>query len=159
MTTAQAAQHYAALHLVEWAGKGYAVYNPHNKPVEELPFIYGFNNGGRSEWLSAVSISADGHQLGGHICSHECYIPHDLGIVEGARKDRHEESYQKHYPNGYRMDFVQYSDVKSHAGLQEAFRLSKLLPPSEPEVVAAITVVDDKGTESVIEVKHDTNPA
>ena len=115
MTTAAAAQ-YLAEHLSEWAGKGYEIYNPHNKPVEELPVIYGFNNGGSPGWLHAVAIAQDGHCLGGHTCSHEGYMPADLGIIAGSRPDRHEESYRKHYPDGYRMDFVPFD----HEGLKKA---------------------------------------
>jgi len=125
MTTPQAEAQYLAEHLSRWADKGYAVHNPHNKKVEELPVIYGFNNGGSSSFLSAISISEDGVQLGGHACSSEFYMPHDLGIVEGARKDRHEESYMKHYPDGYRMDFVGYDDAKTHKGLQAALKANQ----------------------------------
>jgi len=119
MTTPEAAEKYAAEHLREWADKGYAVYNPHEKPIEELPVIYGFNNGGRPGWYAAVAISQDGTVLGQHVCSAECYMPYDLGINEGARPDRH-ETFQKHYPDGYRMDFVQHD----HPGVVEACRLN-----------------------------------
>lgn len=122
MTTKAAEQMYLAQHLMEWAGKGYVVFNPHNKPIEELPVIYGFNNGGNSWLLSAVAMAEDGTVLGGHGCSNEGYMPHDLGIIDGARPDRHEESYKKHYPDGYRMDFVSYDDIPNHAALQAAFR-------------------------------------
>lgn len=48
-------------------------------------------------------------------------MPHDLGILEGARPDRHEE-FKKHYPDGYRMDFVPMTEVAahSHPGLEAA---------------------------------------
>lgn len=98
----------------------WAVFNPHNKPVADLPVIYGFNNGGGPGWYSATLIAEDGTALGGHLCSDECYMPFDLGIIEGYRKDRH-EGFQKHYPDGYRMVFVSYHDVESHEGLQRAF--------------------------------------
>ena len=124
MTTAAAAQLYLAQHLVEWEGKGYSAFNPQNKPLNELPVIYGFNNGGSSGWLSAVLIAEDGEGLGGHCCSDEGYMPHDLGVIDGSRPDRH-ETFQKHYPDGYRMDFVPYDDVKSHEGLSNAFSLNQ----------------------------------
>lgn len=118
MTTEAAAEQYLSEHLSAWRGKGYAVFNPHNKPIEELPVIYGFNNGGSTGWYSAVAIAEDGNALGGHICSDEGYMPHDLGIIEGARMDRHEESYRVHYPDGYRMDFVKFG----HDGLELAIK-------------------------------------
>lgn len=42
--------------------------------------IYCFNNGGSPDWLSAIAICEDGHVLAQHICSHECYMRHDLGM-------------------------------------------------------------------------------
>jgi hypothetical protein len=123
MTTLARARLYEAQHLAEWEGKGYAVFNPHNKPLKELPVIYGFNNGGSPGWYSACLISEDGEGLGGHLCSSEGYMPHDLGILEGSRPDRH-KTFQEYYPNGYRMDFVSYEDVKSHEGLQKAVELN-----------------------------------
>ncbi len=129
MTTEAAAMAYEYQHLKEMIGRGYAVYNPHNKPVEELPVIYGFNNGGNSIFLSAVAMAEDGTELGGHACSSESYMRHDLGILEGTRKDRHENDYQKHYPDGYRMDFVSYDDVENHPSLMKAIELAKAKAP------------------------------
>jgi len=117
MTTPQAAAHYLAEHEQQMASKQWAVFNPHDKPVEELPVIFGFNNGGEPGWFSAVLLAEDGTWLGGHICSAEGYMPHDLGVLEGTRPDRHER-FRKHYPDGYRMVFVPYDDVRSHEGLQ-----------------------------------------
>lgn len=119
MTTAAAERLYQAQHLLQMEGRGYAVFNPHNKPIAELPVIYGFNNGGGRIFLSAVLIAEDGTWLGGHACSAECYMPHDLGILEGTRPDRHED-FQKHYPDGYRMTFVPYNEVKGCEGLMQA---------------------------------------
>ena len=123
MTTAAAERIYEAEHLAEWGGKGYAVFNPHNKPVDELPFIYGFNNGGSRGWMQAVLVSQDGKWLGGHTCSAESYMPHDLGVVEGSRPDRHEE-FRKHYPDGYRMDFVGHAEYAKHDVLKAACELA-----------------------------------
>jgi hypothetical protein len=122
---------YLAQHRVEHEGRRWAVFNPENKPLEELPVIYGFNNGGSPGWMSAVLLAADGTGLGGHCCSHEGYMEHDLGIIEGTRSDRH-EGFQKHYPSGYRMEFVRGEDVRGHAGLMEAYRLNQLIK-DQPE--------------------------
>ena len=67
----------------------------------------------------AFLLAEDGTALGSHACSHESYMPHDLGILEGTRPDRHED-FRKHYPDGYRMEFVSYSDAKDHEGLNKA---------------------------------------
>lgn len=125
MTTPAAARLYLAQHLMEMEGKPYAVFNPHNKPVDDLPVIFGFNNGGSSGWFSAQLIAEDGTGLGGHICSHEGYMRHDLGILEGTRADRH-ETFRKHYPDGYRMAFVSHDEVEQCQPLLKAFELNKL---------------------------------
>lgn len=114
------------------AGKGYAVYNPNNKPLSELPIIYGYNNGGSYEWYEGVLMAEDGTYLGGHICSHEGYMYHDLGILEGTREDRH-ETFRQHYPDGYRMDFVSYDDVLTHEGLTEAYKRNQALAEAAKE--------------------------
>lgn len=101
----------------------YAVYNPCGKAVEELPVIYGFNNGGSPGFMDAVLIAQDGACLGSHLCSAEGYMPGDLGCLPGSRPDRHED-FQKHYPDGYRMDFVS-GDPRKHAGLMAAIALNQ----------------------------------
>lgn len=119
MTTEAAARLYEAQHQVAMQGKGYVVYNPHNKPLQELPVIWGFNNGGNTGWLNGVLMADDGTHLGGHGCSAESFMPHDLGILEGTRPDRH-EIFKRHYPDGYRMDFVGYAAAENHPGLNKA---------------------------------------
>ena len=106
-------------------GRGEVVYNPHGKPIDELPLIMGFNNGGSPGWYQAVAVAEDGVVLGGHVCSHDCYMPHDLGIIEGSRLDRHENSYRKHYPEGYRMEFIPQCALDGHPKLQAAIKAAK----------------------------------
>ncbi len=105
-----------------------AIFNPYNRPVDELPTIYGFNNGGPPGFVDAVLIAQDGTVLGGHCCSAECFMPIDLGVIEGHRLDRH-EGFQKHYPDGYRMAFVGYAEVDTNEGLKAAFRAHEALSP------------------------------
>ena len=126
MTTPAAARHYLARHEHEVENKKWAVYNPKDLPLSDLPIIYGFNNGGSRNWLNAQLISEDGMGLGGHICSAEGYMESDLGILEGTAPDRH-ESFQKYYPDGYRMCFVKSNDIADHKGLQLAFEKGKAL--------------------------------
>ena len=102
------------------------VHNPHNKPVEELPVIYGFNNGGSPGWYYGQLLSADGMGLGSHLCSHEGFMPGDLGCLSGSRPDRH-ESFREHYPDGYRMEFVPSPEMDGHSGLQAAMKLGREL--------------------------------
>lgn len=122
MTSPAAAALYLAQHNLEHEGRGNAVYNPKGLPVDELPFIYGFNNGGSRGWFDAGLISADGHHLGSHYCSDEGYMPADLGVLEGTRPDRHER-FRQHYPDGYRMIFIPYHRVRETLGLMAALAL------------------------------------
>lgn len=124
MTTEAAARLYLAQHQYELQGRSVALFNPEDLPVDTLPPIYVFSNivGGGDGVCYAMA--ADGTVLGSHWCSCEQYAPHDLGVLEGCREDRH-EYYRKHYPKGYRMEFVLAAQVKSHAGLQEAFALNQ----------------------------------
>ena len=124
MTTPAAARLYLAQHLMAWEGKGYAFFNPDMRPLAELPVIYGFNNGGSSGWWEGRLLTEDGTTLGSHLCSDEAYMPHDLGVLHGSRPDRH-ETFQKHYPDGYRMDFVSRADAGEHAGLEAAYKLNQ----------------------------------
>lgn len=124
MTTPAAANLYLAQHLLEVEGRRVAIFNPKGRDVSELPVIYGFNNGGRPGWYHGVLLAEDGTVLGGHICSHEGYMPHDLGILEGSRPDRH-ETFQAHYPEGYRMEFVRGVDVMTHLGLEAAHQANQ----------------------------------
>jgi len=124
MTTAQAEALYLAQHNAAWGDRGWAVYNPHDKPLSDLPTIFGFNNGGGGGFLSAVLLAEDGTHLGGHGCSAEGYMPHDLGILAGARPDRH-ETFRAHYPDGYKMEFVGGAAVEAHAGLQLAYQANQ----------------------------------
>jgi hypothetical protein len=131
MTTAAAAAQYEAEFLAAHRGRGYAEFNPHNKPVNELPVIYGFNNGGSTGFMHAQLISADGEALGSHLCSSEGYMRADLGILEGTREDRH-ETFKKHYPDGYRMDFVGHADCPTHDGLNAAIAAHTAKYPPAP---------------------------
>ena len=126
MTTPRAEAYYLAKHRYETEGMKWAVFNPKSIPIEELPVIYGFNNGGRPGWYHAQLISEDGMGLGSHLCSSEGYMEHDLGILEGTRPDRH-EGFQKHYPDGYRMEFVSSDKLKGHEGIDRAYELNQKL--------------------------------
>ena len=126
MTTPQAAADYLADHLSSNAEKGYAVYNPKGLLEDQLPVIFGFNNGGSPGWFSAVLLAQDGTSLGGHLCSNEGYMPYDLGVLENSRPDRH-ETFREHYPEGYRMDFISFDDVPKTPLLLAAFQLGKAM--------------------------------
>lgn len=110
----------------------YEIYNPNQKPVGELPVIFGFNNGGSPGRKYGQLIAEDGTPLGSHLCCGEGFMYGDLGILKGSRPDRH-EGFRKHYPNGYRMEFVSREDVDGHAVLQKAFAMNKELAAHDAE--------------------------
>ena len=110
MTTAAAAVQYLAEYQQTISGRKSAIYNPLGKDIKELPRIFGFNNGGSENFLTALALAENGVVLGSHLCSHEGYMPGDLGILEGTREDRHEKDYRVHYPEGYRMVWVSSDD-------------------------------------------------
>ena len=89
------------------------------------PKIYCFSNVKNGRDGVAYAMAEDGTVLGSHLCSSESFVPHDLGVAEGSRPDRHEE-YKKHYPEGYDMEFIRANDIETHEDLQEAFRLNRL---------------------------------
>lgn len=86
------------------------------------PKIYCFSNVIGGHEGMAYAIAEDGTVLGSHWCSHEGYVPGDLGVEEGTRPDMH-ENYAKHYPDGYEMEFVPSKMVKKHEGLAQAVKL------------------------------------
>lgn len=98
--------------------------------MSDKPKIYAFSNGGYPGFFQALAISEDGYVVGQHVCSHESWIPHDLGVTS----EWHHEGYQKHYPDGFEVVFVPYDDVVSHKGLQEAIlKLESRMKDKEAE--------------------------
>jgi hypothetical protein len=91
---------------------------------ETKPKIYCFSNVVGGGDGIAYAMAEDGTVLGSHWCSHENYVPHDLGVRPGSRPDRH-KTYAEHYPEGYEMVFVPASEVLTHEGLSKAFELNK----------------------------------
>ncbi len=124
MTTPEHEQLYEAQHIAKMKDKGYVTHNPHNKPVHQLPVIYGFNNGGQPRWMHACLIAEDGTPLGDWVCSSEAFMSNDLGIIEGS-SSHWRETFHRHYPDGYRTEFVGIEEVPNHEGLNTALQLMK----------------------------------
>ncbi len=120
MTTEGAAALYLAQHQMEVFGRPVAVFNPKSLPLEQLPAIFAFSNVRGGGDGICCAMAEDGVVLGWHWCSNEGYAPNDLGVLDGCRDDRHEH-YRKHYPDGYRMEFVKSSEVAEHPALRLAF--------------------------------------
>ena len=98
------------------------IFNPQDRPIEELPLVYGFNNGDSLlGFLDAVLLAEDGACLYGHTCSTEGWMPSDLGIAEHGNEVPRDVC-RRHYPHGFRMEFVRTSAQPTHTGLQAALR-------------------------------------
>lgn len=130
MTTPAAEQLYLAQHLHQFEGARNTIFNPHDRPIDELPLIMGFNNGGSECFYHAVAIAEDGTALAGHACSHPGYMPHDLCIIEGSTMGKY-QAYEAHYPDGYRAVFVADDEIETHEKLQRAIRLNAELAAKE----------------------------
>ena len=102
------------------------IFNPQNKPVDELPKIYGWNNGGSPGFYHAVLLAEDGNAMGSHVCSSEFFVTGDLGLLKGTRPDRH-EGFRQHHPDGYQMVYIPPDQVKTHEGLTAACERNQAL--------------------------------
>lgn len=85
--------------------------------------LYLFNNGTAFKgWNNCYSMADDGTVLGNHICSHDIYMMGDLH----NRADRL-ETIKKHFGDEpYEVEVIASDDVRTHAGLAEAYRLNQL---------------------------------
>ena len=103
------------------------IFNPNNLPVEQLPVVYGYNAGGRMNALTGKLISEDGEKLGYHVSVDEESMAKDLGIFVGFGDEKHQDI-QQYYPNGYKMEFVDYFSVSTHTKLLTAISISDQKP-------------------------------
>jgi hypothetical protein len=103
--------------------------------------IFCFNNGGRPDWLEALAIGDDGHIVGNHICSHECFMKHDLGFTSNRKHD----NYNKQYGEGnWELEWV--DDPKNHIALNKAIEENKKLGIGIPDdIKAGVTVTFTDG--------------
>lgn len=91
---------------------------------DDLPTIYGLVNDGSPGMYSVIALAEDGKCLSGHCCSDPGFGPHDIG----ATSDWHQEHYWAHYPNGFRVEWV--DDPKAHKGCQVAIAKNKASGPA-----------------------------
>ena len=77
----------------------------------------------------AFALAEDGTWLGGHLCSNPSWIRHDMGFDS----DWHHEDYNKHYPEGYILEFIDLKDLDTHEGYQKAFALNQEMARNGPK--------------------------
>lgn len=112
-----------------------AVFNPNNRHLDDLPTIYGYNAGQRASLSLSCDtecvgylIAQDGTDLGYCVCESHVSLAATLGCLEDTAPERHIESFRRHYPDGYIMEYVPKGQVKDHKGLTEALRLQAIDP-------------------------------
>lgn len=87
----------------------------------EKPIIFVFCNACAKQWHSIVALAEDGTGLAGHLCSDHAYIGHDMGFTSAWKHDL----YDKHYPGGWQLTYVDAEDIEVHARLREAVARNK----------------------------------
>lgn len=103
-----------------------------------VPTIYCFLNGGSPGWYNVLAIAEDGSALAGHVCSSPAFFLHDIGI----ESDWKHEHYRAHYPDGYRLEWVERDEIDGHEALQRAFALAD--EKAATGAVGTIVATDDE---------------
>lgn len=85
-------------------------------------------NWGPTEVL-AFALAEDGTGLGSHLCSNPTFIRHDMGFTSS----RHRDAYDKHYPDGYDLEFIEPAFLDTHEGFQKAFKLNQEMVEHDPK--------------------------
>lgn len=65
------------------------------------------------------ALAEDGTGLASHLSSSIDFSKHDMGLTSDWKHD----TYAKHYPNGYELEWV--DDPATHEGWQKALALNK----------------------------------
>ena len=63
------------------------------------------------------ALAEDGECLASHMSSCELWAQHDIGINSDWKHD----AYRAHYPDGYRLEWVDTDKLESHGGFKAAF--------------------------------------
>ncbi len=73
--------------------------------------------------VMGYALAEDGKCLASHLSSDEWYSRHDMGLTS----DWKHSLYEKHYPDGYLLEWIDEKDLDNHEGFREAFALNKKL--------------------------------
>ena len=100
--------------------------------------------GGVNDSQACVALAEDGTPLAGHFSSSKEWAQHDMGVAgHPVLLDREKypstwkhDLYQKHYPDGYEVEWVDFYTVKNqnHEGVVAAFEKNKQLEREAGEV-------------------------
>lgn len=64
------------------------------------------------------ALSEDGVHLASHFCSGVNWAKHDMGLTSEWKHDIYRET----YPDGFELEWVDYEDLDTHVGYNEAYR-------------------------------------
>ncbi len=80
-----------------------------------VPNIYVFCNGngcdGRGDWHNGIAVAEDGTALAGHVSSNHSFVKSDLGNGRLGYRGFTREEYDKHYPDGYEVVWLEGDDI------------------------------------------------
>lgn len=82
---------------------------------KKLPIIYVFCNGkgctGSGQWHNGIAITEDGTPLAGHCSSSHEFLKMDLGNQRLGYRGFKREEYDKHYPDGYEVKWIEGDEI------------------------------------------------
>ncbi len=73
------------------------------------------------------ALAEDGHCIGQHLSSNFMFSQHDMGLTSDWKHD----NYDKHYPEGYDLEWINEEDLDNHQGWLDAIKLNKELAAKE----------------------------
>lgn len=80
-----------------------------------LPKIYVFCNqngcDGRGDWHNGMALAEDGTALAGHVSSSHSFLKSDLGNSRLGFSGFTRDEYDKHYPDGYEVVWLEGDEV------------------------------------------------
>ena len=97
--------------------------------------VHGSTPGGD---VLGCAIAEDGTGLAHHLSSSPAFSRSDMGMPPSTWKH---EIYKEHYPEGYELEWIEFVDVPTHAGLAAALLLNEKLAsiakgPCSPDAVS-----------------------
>lgn len=103
--------------------------------AKALPKIYVFCNQkgctGRGDWHNGVAMTQDGEGLAGHVSSSHEFLKSDLGNHRLGYRGFTREEYDKRYPDGYEVEWLEGAALDEFiAKLKAADSASAPLPPA-----------------------------
>jgi len=75
-----------------------------------------------------MALAEDGTFLTSHISSNLYFVHHDMGVF---KSDWKHDIYDKKYPDGWELEWIDYENLDSHVGFQIAYKLNQQMEENE----------------------------